>query len=314
MTLHVIVGSGPVGSATAMRLAEQGHHVRLLSRSGGGPAVEGVERVTADATDTQRLASLLRGAEALYNCASPPYHRWATDWPPLAAAMLAAAERAGVVLVTMGNLYGYGPVDHPISERDPLRPTGPKGRVRAAIWTQALAAHQAGRVRVTEARAADYFGPGARQQSHLGQRSVPRLLRGRPVRVFGDPDAPHSWTYLPDIAAALATLGTDQRAWGRAWHVPTNPPMRQREVFGVLARLAGVPTPSVRAMAAWQLRVARAFVPFVRELEEVGYQFQRPFVLDSSAYQTTFGTRPTPMQDALAATLAWWIGQGRAAA
>lgn len=314
MTLHVIVGSGPIGSATASHLAEQGHHVRLLSRSGGGPLVEGIERVAADATDTDRLTALLAGAEALYNCASPPYHRWVADWPPLAAAMLAAAERAGVVLVTMSNLYAYGPVDHPISERDRLAATGPKGRVRAAVWTQALAAHQAGRVRVAEARAADYFDPGARQQSPIGQRSVPRLLQGRPVRTFGDPDAPHSWTYLPDIAAALVTLGTDPRAWGRAWHVPTNPPMSQREVFEVLARLAGLPTPTVRALPAWQLRAARAFIPSVRELEEVAYQFQRPFVIDSSTYQTTFGTQPTPMHDALAATLVWWTSQGRTAA
>jgi nucleoside-diphosphate-sugar epimerase len=314
MTLHVIVGSGPVGSATAIRLAEQGHQVRVLSRSGGGPTVDGVERVAADATDTDRLAALLRGVEAVYDCASPPYHRWATDWPPLAAAMLRAAERAGAVLVTMGNLYAYGPVDHPISERNPLAATGPKGRVRAAVWTQALAAHQAGRVRVAEARASDYFGPGARRQSHLGERSIPRLLRGRPVRVFGDPDAPHSWTYLPDIATALVTLAADERAWGRAWHVPTNPPAGQREVLGALARLAGVSAPSVRALPAWQLRAARAFVPFVREMEEVRYRFERPFVVDSSTYQTTFWTRPTPMADALAATLAWWTGQGRAAA
>src|SRR5574341_287961 len=158
MTLQVIVGSDPVGSATAMWLAGQGHHVRVLSRSGSGPAVDGVERVAVDATDADSLTGLLTGAEVLYNCASPPYHRWATDWPPLAASMLRAAERTGAVLVTMSNLYGYGPVDHPISERDPLRATGLKGKVRAALWTQALAVHQAGRARVTEARAADYFG------------------------------------------------------------------------------------------------------------------------------------------------------------
>jgi nucleoside-diphosphate-sugar epimerase len=314
MTLQVIVGSGPVGSATAMRLAARGHRVRVLTRSGSGPVLDGVERVAADATDTQRLTGLLRDAEAVYNCASPPYQRWAADWPPLAASMLRAAERAGVVLVTMSNLYGYGPVDHPISERDPLAAAGPKGRVRAAVWTQALAAHQAGRVRVTEARAADYFGPGVTQQSHIGQRSIPRLLRRRPIRVFGDPDAPHSWTYLPDIAAALATLGTDERAWGRAWHVPTNPPMSQRQVFGALAHLAGVPATGVRTFPAWQLWAARALVPFVRELQEVRYQFERPFVIDSAAYQTTFQARPTAMQDALAATLVWWTGQSRAAA
>lgn len=314
MTLHVIVGSGPVGSATAIRLAGQGHRVRVLTRSGGGPAVDGVERLATDATDTDRLAELVTGADALYNCANPPYHRWATEWPPLAASMLRAAEVTGAVLVTMSNLYGYGAVDHPMTESDPLRATGPKGKVRAAMWAEALAAHQARRARVTEARASDYFGPGARQQSHIGERSIPRLLQRRPVRVFGDPDAPHSWTYVPDIASALAVLGTDERAWGRAWHVPTNPPLTQREVFGALARVAGAPAPTVRALPPWELWVARMVLPFVREMEEVRYQFDRPFVMDSLAFQTTFGAKPTPMDEALAATAQWWIDQGRTAA
>ena len=313
MTLHAVVGSGPVGAVTATRLAEQGYRVRMVSRTGTGPVLDGVERITADATDRDRLTSILAGAEAVYNCASPPYHRWPAQWPPLAASVLAAAARSGAVLVMMGNLYGYGPVEHPISERDPLAATRPKGAVRAAVWAQALAAHEAGRVRVCEARASDYFGPGAGRQTPLG-RSMPGLLRGRTVRVFGDPDAPHSWTYLPDIAAALITLATDPRGWGRAWHVPTNPPMSQREVFAALARIAGLAPPLVVTIPSWQLAAARLVVPAVRETDEVAYQFQRPFVIDSTAYETTFGARATPMPDALAATLTWWTHRRRRAA
>jgi nucleoside-diphosphate-sugar epimerase len=88
-----------------------------------------------------------------------------TDWPPLADALLGAAQQCGAVLVIMSNLYVYGPVDHPITERDPLlRPVGAKGRVRAEMWEKALAAHQAGRIRVVELPASDYFGPGVREQ------------------------------------------------------------------------------------------------------------------------------------------------------
>ena len=314
MTLHVIVGSGPVGSATAIRLAKDGQQIRVVTRAGSGPTIEGVECIACDARDVERLVPLVRGAAALYSCASPAYRRWVTDWPPLAASLLSTAERTGAVLVAMSNLYGYGPVAHPMTEDDPLLPVGPKGRVRAQIWTEALAAHEAGRARVTEARASDFFGPGVRQQGHIGERSMPRLLRGSPIRVFGDPDAQHSWTYVPDIASALATLGRDERSWGRAWHVPTSPPMSQREVFAALARLAGAPTPRVRALPPWQLRAAGVVLPFARELEEVRYQFDRPFVMNSSAYQATFAVSPTPMEEALAATVAWWNEQGRAAA
>ena len=243
MSLHVIAGAGPAATATALRLAGQGQTVRLVSRAGTGPAAAGAEVITADATGTAQLAALAEGAAVLSSCASPPYHRWPQDWPPLATSLLSAAERTGAVLVIMSNLDGYGPAAHPMTEGDPLAAAGPKGKTRAAVWAQALAAHQAGRVRVTEARASDFFGPGGRQQSPAGERPVPRLLAGQPVSVPGDPDTPHRRAYLPGIAGALVTLGADERARGHAWHVPAGPPKTQREIFTELARLAGAPAP-----------------------------------------------------------------------
>jgi nucleoside-diphosphate-sugar epimerase len=317
MSLQVIIGAGPVGLATAALLADRGERVRLVSRSGTRPrsgTVAAVQAVAANATNAGRLAELAAGATVLYNCASPPYHRWPEEWPPLATAALAAAQQAGAVLVTMSNLYGYGPVSHPMTEQDPLNATGRKGRTRAAVWEQALEAHQAGRVRVAEARASDFFGPGVRAQSPVGERSVPRLLTGRPVGVLGDPDASHSWTYVPDIATALVTLGGDERAWGRAWHVPVNPPMTQREIFVAIARLGDAPAPRLRRVHGWQLRALGIVAPVLREFAEVGYQFDRPFVVDSSAFEATFGTRPTPVDEALSVTISWWREQVTGAA
>ncbi len=119
MSEHVIVGAGAVGSATALLLAERGEHVRVISRRGTGPEHPAIERVAADATDAERLTALTSGAAALYNCASPQYHQWFTDWPPLASALLTAAERSGAVLASMSNLYGYGQVHGPISQKTP---------------------------------------------------------------------------------------------------------------------------------------------------------------------------------------------------
>jgi nucleoside-diphosphate-sugar epimerase len=314
MALYVIVGAGVLGSATALRLAEQGHDVRLLSRSGGGPAAPGVERLAVNATDRERLRQIASGAAAIYNCANPPYHRWTTDWPPLAASLLETAEHTGAVLVAMSNLYGYGRPTHPMTERDPQNATGRKGRVRAAMWLEAQAAHAAGRVRVTEARASDYFGPGVRAEGHIGERTIRPLLAGRSVRIIGNPDVPHSWSYVPDIAAALATLGTDARAWGRAWHVPTNAALSQREVFRRIATIARSPEPKLQTLPGWSLSALGLFVPFLRELEEVRYQFEEPFVMDSSDYQTTFGIQPTPMHEALGATVDFWLQQRATAA
>jgi NAD(P)-dependent dehydrogenase (short-subunit alcohol dehydrogenase family) len=146
-TFHLVVGAGVIGSAVARRLADAGTQVRVVTRSGSGPDHPLVEKVAADAADAVRLASLADGAAVIYNCANPPYTRWSTDWPPLAASLLAAAESSGAVLVTCSNLYGYGPVDHPLTEKDPQAATYPKGRVRAQMWEDALAANRAGRVR-----------------------------------------------------------------------------------------------------------------------------------------------------------------------
>lgn len=311
MSLHVVVGAGPVGSGTAQLLAEAGHRVRLVSRSGRNPHPNPrIEPVSADATDAAGLAELARGAAALYNCANPPYARWPTDWPPIADALLRVAEQAGAVLVTMSNLYGYGPLNGPVTgpltEDTPLAATGRKGRVRAGMWIDALAAHRAGRARVTEARAADFFGPQATRHAMLGDRFVRPVLAGRPAYVLGDPDAPHTWSYLPDVAAAMAILGTDSRAWGRAWHVPSPPAMSQREVARRLADLAGVRNPRLRRIPNPALRAVGLFSPTVREFQEVRHQFVRPFEMDSSAFTATFGMPPTPMDEALKATVAWW--------
>ena len=184
--------------------------------------------MAADAADAERLTALTRGAVALYKCANPPYDKWLTDWPPLASSLLTAAERTGAGLVATGNLYGYGPVDGPMTEETPLAATGPKGRMRNRMWADMLAAQEAGRARVTESRASDFYGPGPVGNSHLGQYFMPRLLAGtRPLVLQSDLDAPHSFTYVPDVARTLVTLAGDDRSWGRAWHVPTAPALPQ---------------------------------------------------------------------------------------
>ncbi|MGY6499981.1 MAG: NAD-dependent epimerase/dehydratase family protein [Acidimicrobiales bacterium] len=306
MDRHVIVGAGGVGTHTAHHLVAAGHEVRIVTRSGSGPELAGVERVAGDASDPATLQRLTDGATALYNCANPAgYHQWSTVWPPLAASLLATAEATGAVLVTMGNLYGYGPVDGPMTESTPLASTGTKGRIRARMWTDALAAHEAGLARVTEARASDFFGPHG-GNDHLGQRFMPRLLAGKKVSHVASPDVPHAWTYLPDVGRTLATLGTDERAWGRAWHVPTNPPRSYRQMAEAVAAEAGLPNPKVGSIPHAAMRVLGLAMPTIRELEETRHQFTRPWILDTSAAAETFDLHPTPMDEAIAETVAWW--------
>ncbi|MGW7366185.1 NAD-dependent epimerase/dehydratase family protein [Streptomyces sp. NPDC054841] len=305
MSLYVVVGFGPAGAATARLLAEKGHSVRVVTKSGRS-AEPGIEHVALDATDSKRLIEASQGAAAIYNCAAPPYHRWASEWPPLASSVCAAAESTGAVLVMLGNLYGYGPVDGPLTEKLPLAATGPKGKVRAAVWEQARNLHEQGRIKAVEVRASDFFGPGVTDGGHLAARVMPRLLRGKPVSTLGDPDAPHSWSYLPDVARALVEVAGEERAWGRAWHVPTEPALSTREMVDRLAAQSGTGPVAVRRLPPAVLGVLSVFSPLIRELSEIRYQFDRPFVADSSAYEAEFAVRATPVDEQVKTTVDWW--------
>jgi nucleoside-diphosphate-sugar epimerase len=302
MALHVIVGKGPVGTTTADLLAAEGHEVRVLSRS-GGTSTGAVEHRQVDAADAGAVAAAATGAAVLYNAVNPAYHRWATDWPPVATALLTAAERTGAVLVTMGNLYGYGRPTGPMTPDSPLAATDTKGRVRARMWADALAAHEAGRVRVTEARAADFVGPQVPAgHSHL-MRQLPTLEKGRRAWVVGDPDVPRGWSFMDDVARVLVTLGGDERAYGRAWHVPSAI-RSQREALTDLAAALGKPAPKVSGMPWWTLRAAGVALPFMREVVDVRHQFDQPYVIDATATTDTFGLTATPWDDVVAASVA----------
>lgn len=295
MELHVIVGAGPVGTGAAKLLVDRGERVRLISRRGTGPDHPSIERIAADATSADRLSELAAGAAALYNCANPLYHRWLVDWPPLAQALLVAAERSGAVLAVAGNLYGYGRVSGPITEATPLAATHPKLRIRADMWREALARHEAGRIRVAEVRSSDYI----EANSILSFVLAKPILQGKRVLVPGALDVPHTWTTISDAARTLVTVASDPRAWGRAWLTPSHPPLTIRELAVRFARVAGAPAPRVSVLPYPVLWTAGVFVPLIRELRATRYQFIHPFVVDSSSTEKTFGLAPGDFDAAL---------------
>lgn len=307
MARFVVLGAGAVGQGTARELAGAGHTVRIVSRSGRGPACAGVEAVRADAADVEQLVTVSSGAAAIVNALNPSsYTRWERDWPPLAQAALAAAERSGAGLVTVSNLYGYGLVEGLMREDHELRPNGPKGEVRARMWEQALAAHREGRVRVTELRASDYVGPGVGAQSLLNSMVIAPTLRGRPVwLVMGRGDVPHTWTDVRDTARLAAVLATDDRSWGTAWHVPSGAARTIQEVADEAARMCGRAPRRVHGIPRGVVTALGTVVPLLRELHETRHQFERPFVLDSSRAAATFDLAPTPWEQTLKETVAY---------
>ena len=289
---HVIIGAGPVGRATAAALEARGAVVVLASRSGA------TGTTAVDATNADALARLADGAVALYNCVNPPaYDKWPQLWPPVAQALLDAAERSSAVLVTAANLYPYGPVpDGLMREGMPDSAPGKKARVRAKMTADAFAVHQAGLIRAVEVRGSDYMGAGPGDYAHV-PRVIAKALRGKTVGVLGSTDQPHTWTDVRDMGRALATVATEESAWGRVWHAPSNPPRTQAEAVNDVLASVGAKPVTVRAMPNVLLTIAAPFVPILRELRETLYQFTSPYVMDSSAMTAAFGLEPAPWDE-----------------
>ncbi len=294
---HLVVGAGPVGRHVAQLLAARGSEVVVATRSGTDTGLPGVEHVALDASDADALSTAAEGAAVLYNCANPAdYTTWDRFWPPLAAAFLAAAERSGAVYAVTGNLYPYGPVEGAMVETLPDAATDHKGVLRARMWADARALHEAGRIRAVEVRGSDYMGTGVGQNGHVS-RQVPGALEGKRAWMIGRTDLPHTFTDVLDTARLLVAAAADESAHGRTWHVPSNPPVSQTEALtAVLAsigrpavRTSAVPMPAMRAMAL--------VVPMMRELKQLSYQWTAPYVLDDAAARAHFGMEPTPWEE-----------------
>jgi nucleoside-diphosphate-sugar epimerase len=304
--LHVIFGAGAIGLATLDALLRRGETVRMVSRSGSARVPENVEVVAGNAADPQFTIDVTRGARVVYQTLNPPYTRWVEEFPALQAGVLAAAETSGARLVSMENVYMYGrPAGRPLTETRDYAAHTKKGQLRGRMAQELLAAHQAGRVQVAIGRASDYFGPRGGAQSNLGDRLFPAALAGKSASVLGDPDQPHTYTYIPDIGEGLAVLGEHPDAPGTVWHLPNDPNTRTtRELVDVVYRLAGQPRTRVRQVPPLLLRLAALTNRTLRELLEMQYQFEEPFVVDSSKIINTLGVPATPIEQALADTLA----------
>ena len=302
MSRHVVFGTGQVGRHLISQLVAQGHHVIAVNRSGGG--VRDAQVVAGDATDSSFTTAVCAGADSVTFCLNASsYAGWATEFPPLQQGVLTGAARAGARLVVLDNLYAYGPPrGQRLVETMSARPSSKKSATRAAMTDSLLRAHERGQVEVAIGRASDYFGPGATNTA-LGENVFGRALTGGVAQVMGNPDRLHSYSYTPDVASGLATLATAAGTTGRVWHLPVGETRTTRQLIGDIYRLAGY---RLRLLAAGRITLTAIGIvkPAMREYRHTLYQFTQPWIVDDSAFCSTFGVRSTPLDEALTTTLA----------
>jgi hypothetical protein len=185
-----------------------------------------------------------------------------------------------------------------------MNPSSRKGEIRARAAERLFDAHRRGDIVATSGWASDFYGPGG-TQTRLGDFFWPRVLSGKTAFSPFPLDAIHTYHYIPDVAAGLATLGcVDASAYGRPWMLPATPAERLRELVGRLAAKLGREL-NVAQVPRWVTKVAGIFVPLMHELDEMLYQWDEPFVVDDSRFRERFHKVPADVDQAAAETVAW---------
>ncbi len=304
--MHVVFGAGQIGPLLAARLRDSGCRVRIVRRSPAPVSVSGVEALHGDAMDPAFVAEATQGAAVVYHCVNTPYFAkvWAETLPRIQANLVSGAGKAGARLVVLDNLYAFGRTHgRAMNEETPPAPCSRKGEIRARLADDLFAAARRGEVRVAVGRASDFFGPGAWAGSFLGEYFWPRVLAGRAGMLLGNPDQRHTFHFSRDVAAGLAALGTDDGADG-LWMLPCQPAVTARELVAKCAEALGRPIP-LRTMPRIGYSLLGLFVPLFRELGEMAYQWDEPFVVDDTRFRARFGDLATPLDDAAAQTVAY---------
>ncbi len=305
-----IIGYGAVGRETAKLLLARGDKVRVAQRRRPGNLPDAAEFIATDVLDADSVQRACAGSEAVICCIGFPYDSriWEKAWPKAMENLLAACAKVQARFLFADNLYMCGPQHRPLTEDMPLTGFGRKPKVRAEITRLWQRAHRGGRLQAVAVRASDFYGPDV-ETSVLSNYGVKRLLAGKPALIPYSPDHPHDFTYVPDFARALMTLlDAPLDAYGQAWHVPNAPTQTLRSLIVKSAGMIGAP-PRMTVMPRALLHIAGLFDRQVYELIEMGFQSDRPYLVDASKFTGRFWADATSFEAGLEATIASYTPQ-----
>ncbi|GGO80885.1 hypothetical protein GCM10011348_18610 [Marinobacterium nitratireducens] len=285
-------------------LVEQSKQVAVVSRSGKiAHEISGqVEFMAADASDSEKVYQICKGADVVFHCAMPPYTQWPEKFPSLTRGILEGAKRAGCKLVYADNLYGYGDTGGlPITESLPSRATARKGKVRARMAEMLLSEAD---LKVVIARGSDFYGPLV-TNSAFGDMFFKAALSGKPANLLGNVDLPHTYTYIKDFARALVRLSDQDDAFGQVWHVANPPTVSTRQLVSLVEEQLQRPV-RVRAAGKHMVSFLGLFNPMLKEMKEMMYEWDQQYIVDHSKYEDRFGNDSTPHEIAIRETLDWY--------
>ncbi len=308
--MNVLFGTGQLGLALMEKLNQKGEPIRMVNRSGQTKEALplGVSLVQADATDARQIKQVTADATTVYIALDVPYNQWGTFYEPMMQAFVDALSGSKTGLVFADNMYAYGNTNGvPMTEEMPYLADSKKGGIRARTASLLLEAHLAGKVRAVIGRASDFIGPRI-TKGFYGLDFLNALYSGKKVSLVGNPDLPHSFTFIDDFAEGLLKLGENEDALGKAWHIPNAPALTPRQWLALFEKQSSHKA-RVQVAGKTMLRIIGLFNPVVRELVELSYQFEQPYLVDHTAIARRFGLNYTNPEAMVANTLKWYDRQ-----
>lgn len=286
--LHTVLGaSGAVGRAVIEDLLERDLPLRTVSRSLDRP---GLANVPADLLDAEQAKHAIEGSTHVYLCVGLPYYAkvWKRDWPRLMQNVIDACAAIGARLIFLDNIYLYGPapLEVPFDENHPQQPISKKGKVRKQTADLLMQAHKKGKVKAVIGRSADFYGPHA-TNSMLYILFLERMLKGKNPQFVGAPNTPHTFSDVVDLGKALVELALAEDTYGQAWHLPVGRPITIEEAVEIFNQHLGRNF-KVSFMPKWLRTLVGLFVPALREVNEMAYQFDHPYIMSDEKFRKRF--------------------------
>jgi nucleoside-diphosphate-sugar epimerase len=301
--LTVVLGFGTAGRATTAALLARGSAVRVAQRSRPADLPAQADFRACDVLDAASVLHAIEGASQVVLAVGFAYDSklWRRVWPKTITNVVEACAKTGARIVFVDNLYMLGPQRGPRTEDMPLTRRGRKPAINAKVTRIWKKAADAGRIRLASLRCTDFYGPGV-PVSHIGETALGAMAKGRPAMLLAPPDTPHDFAYVPDIARAVITLlDAPDDAFNQVWNMPCAPTRTPRALLQLGANALAIKL-RIRSVPLWLLPVLGLFVPFMREVADVGFTWDRPYVVDGRKFAQRFSFAVTPFEIGIPAT------------
>ncbi len=305
----VLGATGGIGSAVVFELAKRERSVIVVARS-TKKAKKLFQDINvgircADLMDQEETINAVQGADVVYHCVGINYTKWLKEFPIINDNILSAVNEVGANLVFADNLYMYGKMQgDKISEEHPLNAKGKKGKLRMRLAKQILDSHSKGEINAVIVRFGDFYGPNV--ANGFTKPLLENPVKGKAATWLVDLDKKHSMIYIRDAAKGMVNLSEDLNSYGQIFHVEGAEPVTGREFITMIFQELNQ-EPKMKVLSEGTINILSVFLPIVKELKELNYEWKYPFIIDGTKYASTFNTKEhTAHNVAIKETLNWF--------